>query len=106
MSFGLNLAVFLILIGISLRAYQKQSLWLQLVPLSLLKLGENRSFFMQWLIYSPIFVIWLLLCHWLDVKEWHGLAAAGIGIAMIVALQAMRQLEEQQKINLMKGRKE
>jgi len=91
--------VFLLLMGLALRAYQQQAMWLRFIPFVLLKFGVGRSFIVQWLIYSPTFVSWLLLCHWLDVKGWHGLGAAGMGFAMLVGLQGMRFLEEQQKQN-------
>lgn len=97
MSFVLNLALFLILMGLTLFAYHRQSLWIRLIPYILSKLGRGHSFFVQWLIYSPMFVGWLLACHWLDVKGWHGLGAAGMGFAMVLGLQAMRYLEEKQK---------
>ncbi len=97
MIFVLNLIAFLILMGCCGLAYQRRSLWLRLIPYILLKWGEGRSFIVQLLIYSPVFVLWLLACRWLDVKGWHGVAAAGIGLAMLLGLQALRMIEENQK---------
>ena len=97
MSFMLNLVLFSILMGSVLFAYQRQALWLRLIPHVLLKCGRNRSFFIQLILYGSAFVLWLLACHWLDVKGWHGLGAAGMGFAMVLGLQAMRSLEKQQK---------
>jgi len=93
----LNLVIFFVLMGFALRGYQRQATWLRLIPFALLKFGEGRHFILQWLIYSPLFVSWLLLCHWVDVKGWHGLGAAFMGFAMLLGLQAMRHLEEEQK---------
>jgi len=88
---------FFVLMGFSLLAYHRQASWLRFIPYALLRFGRGKTFLIQWMIYSPIFVSWLLLCHWLDVKEWHGLAAAGMGFAMLLGLQGMRQWEEKQK---------
>ncbi|RLL54739.1 hypothetical protein D8Y20_02870 [Mariprofundus sp. EBB-1] len=62
-----------------------------------MKLAEGRAAIVQLLIYAPLFVVWLLACHWLDVQGWHGLGASGIGFAMLLGLQALRMLEENQK---------
>ena len=97
MSILTNLIWAAILIPLCLWSYHQQALWFRLLTHVLLSLGKGRGFFKQWLIYAPIFVSWLLLCRWLDVKAWHGLAASLIAFAMLVALQAMRSLEEQQK---------
>jgi len=98
MSFMLNLVLFSILMGSVLFAYQRQALWLRLIPYILLKCGKNHSFLVQLSLYGSVFVLWLLACHWLDVKGWHGLGAAGMGFAMLLGLQAMRDIEEQQKM--------
>jgi len=98
MSVMLNLAVFLVFMGSVLLAYQRQALWLRLLPYIILKCGKGRSSLIQLLMYGTSFVLWLLACHWLDVKGWHGLGAAGMGFGMILGLQAMRYLEEQQKL--------
>jgi len=92
-----HLVVFIILMTLSALAYQRQSLWIRFLPYVLLKLGQGRSSIPQLLIYSPVIVCWLLACHWLDVKGWHGLGAFGIGFAMLLGLQALRMLEENQK---------
>ncbi len=97
MSFLLNVWVFVMLVGAALLAYRRQALWLRLLVGFLLKPARGRSFVFQWFVYAPIFVSYLLLCHYLDVQEWYGLAASGIGFAMILGLQAMRQCEEKQK---------
>jgi len=93
---------FILLIAPCLWAYHHQQTWFRMIPYLLLRWGKGRSFFVQWLMYSPVFVSWLLLSHWLDVKAWHGVAAALIAFAMLLALQAMRQLEEQHKAKRIK----
>jgi len=102
MSIIFQTVIFFLCITPFLWAYHQQHTWFQWLPYALLRLGKGRSFFIQWLIYSPMFVIWLLLCHWLDVKAWHGVAAALIAFAMLLALQAMRQLENQHKAKRIK----
>jgi len=97
MSFMLNLVIFLVLMGSVLLAYRRQTLWLRLIPYVILKCGKGRSSLVQLLMYGSTFVLWLLACHWLDVKGWHGLGAACMGFAMMLGLQAMRYMEEQQK---------
>ncbi len=92
-----HLVLFVVLMGLSARAYQHQSLWIRFVPYLLLKLAKGRSAIVQLLIYAPIIVAWLLVCHWLDVQGWHGLGAFGIGFAMLLGLQALRMMEENQK---------
>ena len=93
----LHCALFVVLMGISGRAYQRQSLWIRFIPYALLSMGKGRSFVLQLLMYAPLLVSCLLACHWLDVMGWHGLAASGIGFAMLLGLQALRMLEEKQK---------
>jgi len=93
----LQIVIFFALIGPLLWSYHKQYIWIRILPYLLLRCGRGRAAWLQWLIYSPMFVSWLLLCHWLDVKQWHGLAAAMMGFAMLLGLQAMRYIEEQQK---------
>ena len=97
MLFILNAFVFLVLLACLVRAYQRQQLWLRLVSHVAMQWGKGKSFVVQLLIYSPLFVGWLMLCHWIDVKGLHGLAAAGMAFAMLLALQAMRMVEEKQK---------
>ncbi len=93
----LHVLLFIVLMGLSGRAYLHQSMWIRVLPYLLLKLAEGRAGMIQLLIYAPIIVMWLLGCHWLDVQGWHGLGASGIGFAMILGLQALRMLEENQK---------
>jgi len=93
----LHCVLFIILMGLSARAYQRQSLWIRFLPYLLLKLAEGRAGIVQLVIYAPLIVMWLLVCHWLDVQGWHGLGASGIGFAMLLGLQALRMLEENQK---------
>jgi hypothetical protein len=97
--FVFNIIIFAVLFALFVKAYQSQQLWLRFIPYILLRWGKNRAFFTQLLFYSPIFVGWLMLCHWIDVKGLHGLAAAGMAFAMLLALQAMRMVEEMQKGN-------
>jgi len=97
MMFALQLFIFLVLIVAILWSYHKQMLWIRLVPHVLWRWGKGRSFWLQWFIYSPLFVLWLLICHWLDVQGLQGVAAAMLGLAMVFGLQAMRDLEEKQK---------
>ena len=94
---ALNILTFFILVALLIRAYHMQQLWLRVVSYFVLQWGKGRSFFIQLLIYSPVFVGWLMLCHWIDMKGWHGLAAAGMAFAMLLALQSMRMIEEKQK---------
>ncbi len=95
--FLLHVIIFIVLMAFSIKAYQHQSFWLRFIPFLLLKWGEGRSFAWQLMIYSPIFIIWLLSCHWLDAKGWYGLGASGLGIAMLLGLQALKMIEEKQK---------
>ena len=92
-----HLIIFIVLMAFSIKAYQQQSLWLRLIPFLLLKWGEGRSFTWQLMIYSPIFILWLLGCHWLDARGWYGLGASGLGFAMLLGLQALKMIEEKQK---------
>ncbi len=97
MSVTANLVWAALCIPALLWSYHQQALWFRLLTHILLSFGKGKSFLKQWFIYAPMFVSWLLLCRWLDVKAWHGLAASLIAFAMLLALQAMRALEEQQK---------
>ncbi|OIO70216.1 MAG: hypothetical protein COW19_08145 [Zetaproteobacteria bacterium CG12_big_fil_rev_8_21_14_0_65_55_1124] len=90
-----------LLVGIALlcwRGYRENGLWLCYVGQLLHRLLRGKGFWGQLFRFAPVVVGWLLLCHWVNTAGWHATAAGGILLAMTVGLDAMRKLEEQQKL--------
>lgn len=94
---AVDVGIFLLIAAICWHGYQKRRLWLFYLNELLGRLYRGRSFMHQLLAFGPVIVGWLLLCHWLNTRGWHGLAAGGILLAMMLGLEAMRALEEKQK---------
>lgn len=97
MSFWLDVVLFALIAFICWRGYWYRQLWLALANHFLGRLYRDKGFFRQLFGLGPVIVGWLLLCHWLSSHDAEGLAAGGILLAMTLALDAMRNLEEQQK---------
>lgn len=79
------------------KGYRHRQDWLLLIHLLLARLLKEKGFWNQLLRVGPIVVIWLMMCHWINTHGWHATAASGILLAMTVALNKMRALEEAQK---------
>ena len=79
------------------QGYHKRQLWLYVLAGLIGRLYQGKSFMWQLLGFGPLIVIWLLFCHWLNTQGMHATAAGGILLAMTLALQSMRALEEKQK---------
>jgi len=94
---AIDIGIFLIIALLCWRGYQQRRLWLFYLGRLLEDLIQGRSFWSQLLRLGPLFVGWLLLCHWVNTHGWHGTAAGGILLAMTLGLNAMRTIEEQQK---------
>jgi len=77
--------------------YGHRKLWFCFLGKWLANICRYRVYWRQLLVVGPLIVIWLLFCHWVNTHGWHGIAASGIFIAMMLGLNAMRQIEEQQK---------
>jgi len=92
-------AVLAALLTLCWRGYRHRAPWFTVIARRLLRAGRNRGFPRRLLAYGPLFVGWLLLCHWTDVKGWHATAAGLMALAMTVGLDAMRQFEEERKRN-------
>ncbi len=91
----------LLLIAIAIlcwRGYRNRSLWLDVVGQLLAHLLRNKGFWGQLFSFAPVVVGWLLLCHRINTAGWHATAAGGILLAMTIGLDAMRNLEEEQKL--------
>lgn len=80
------------------RGYQGHGVWLSVVGQMLYRLLHGHGFWDQLLRFAPIAIGWLMLCHRVNTAGWHALGAGGILIAMTDGLDAMRKLEEQQKM--------
>ncbi len=75
------------------RGYRQRPLWFSLPISLLLAVGHGRGFLAQLLLYGPLVVGGLLLCHWINGRGWHATAAAGILVGMTAGLEAMRRVE-------------
>ena len=80
------------------RGYRYRSAWLAIVAQLLAQLLRRKGFWGKLFSFAPIAIGWLLLCHWVNNAGWHATAAGGILLAMTVGLDAMRNLEEKQKM--------
>ncbi len=98
MKLVLDIAILVGILFACWRGYQQRQPWLYLISALLLRLGSQKYFGIRFFVYAPVFVGWLLLCHWLDVKNWTATAAGLMVFAMTLGLEAMRQTEERQKI--------
>jgi len=98
MTLLLDIAIFLGILFTCWRGYQQRQSWICLISALLLRLASQKSFGIRFFVYAPVFVGWLLLCHWVDVKGWTATAAGLMVFAMTLGLEAMRQTEERQKI--------
>ncbi|MDX8391920.1 MAG: hypothetical protein R8K53_05055 [Mariprofundaceae bacterium] len=97
MKLAIDVGALAVLLFVCWRGYQQRRFWLCTMTALLLHIGRERVFCFRFVIYSPIFVGWLLLCHWMDVKGWHATAAGLMALSMTIALEAMRQSEERRK---------
>ncbi len=88
-----------LLLAVCWRGYRYRTPWFSAIAARLLRASRGRGFFRRFILLAPIFVGWLLLCHWTDVKGWHATAAGLMALAMTVGLDAMRQFEEAAKSN-------
>jgi len=94
---ALDFAMLALIAALCWQGYRKRRLWF-VVPVFLwLKLGRGRSFWMQFLIFGPMTVAFLLLCHWVNTHGWHATAAGGMLFGMTIGLEAMRMAEDEQK---------
>jgi len=93
----LDVIVFIAICLILWRAYRERQLWFRMIPHVLYRQCRGRGFVQQLLIFGPLVVVWLLLCHWLNTHGWHASAAGGMLFAMMLGLEAMRSAEERQK---------
>ncbi len=97
MMLALDIALFAAIATLCWQGYHKRRLWF-VVPVYLwLKLGKGRGFWMQFLVFGPVTVIGLLICHWINTHGWHATAAGGILFGMTLGLEAMRIAEEEQR---------
>jgi len=83
------------------RGYRQRQIWLCIIPALLLRMGHDKPLWMLFLIYAPIFMGWLSLCHWINAQGWRATAAGLLTFAMTLGLEAMRQAEEHQKKDLL-----
>jgi len=98
MLIALDILLFTAITTICWRGYRYRSLWLAVVGQLLARLLCRKGFWGQLFSFAPIAISWLLLCHWVNTAGWHATAAGGILLAMTVGLDAMRNLEEKQKM--------
>jgi len=94
----LDISLLIVIALLCWRGYRYGSVWLAIVGKLLTQLLRNKGFWGQLFSFAPLAIGWLLLCHWINTAGWHATAAGGILLAMTVGLNAMRKLEEQQKM--------
>ncbi|MDX8409791.1 MAG: hypothetical protein R8J84_07125 [Mariprofundales bacterium] len=97
MALLLDIAIFAIIAALCWRGYQQRQIWLRMPPYLLLRACRNRPAGLQLALFAPLMVGWLLVCHWINGRGWHASAAGGMLLAMTIALEAMRSVEELQK---------
>ena len=93
----LDLATLVVIALVCWQGYHRRRLWFGMPVYAWFQLARGRGFWAQLLIFGPVVVGWLLLCHWINTHGWHATAAGGILIAMTVGLEAMRTIEEEQR---------
>ena len=93
----LDIGLFLMIALLCWRGYQKRQWWMFYLGRILEKGIQGKSFWRQFFSLGPLLVGWLLLCHWINTHGWHATAAGGILLAMTLGLNAMRNIEEDQK---------
>ncbi|PIP02318.1 MAG: hypothetical protein COW18_05135 [Zetaproteobacteria bacterium CG12_big_fil_rev_8_21_14_0_65_54_13] len=98
MSSVIDFTVLLLIGGICWRAYRYRQAWFCMIPYLLWQQCRNRSLVRQLLVFGPVVVGWLLLCHWLNAHAWPATAAGFMLFAMTVGLESMRSAEERQKM--------
>ncbi|RMG92112.1 MAG: hypothetical protein D6703_02780 [Zetaproteobacteria bacterium] len=98
MKFVLDLVVLIVVAMGCWRGYRQQDSWLRKLGGRLMRFVRGHGFWGQWLRFGPLMVGWLLFCHWLNTQGWHASGAAGIVLAMTLGLDAMRVVEEEQKL--------
>jgi uncharacterized membrane protein len=94
----LDIALFIGLALLCWRGYRGNGTWLIYIGQLLHRLLRGKSFWGQLFRFAPLAITWLLLCHWVNTAGWHATAAGGILLAMTIGLDAMRKLEEEQKL--------
>jgi len=94
----LDISLLLVIALLCWRGYRGNGLWLFYTGKMLHRLLCGKGFWGQLFSFAPIAIGWLLLCHRVNTAGWHATAAGGILIAMTIGLDAMRKLEEQQKL--------
>ncbi len=99
MILALDFAMLAVIVTLCWQGYHKRRLWFVAPVYLWLKLAKGRSFWVQFLIFGPITVSFLLLCHWINTHGWHATAAGGMLFGMTLGLEAMRIAEEEQKWN-------
>jgi len=98
MAIALDIALFLGIALLCWRGYYGKGLWLLYANQFMQRLLHGKGFWGQLVSSAPLVVGWLLLCHRVNTAGWHASAAGGILLAMTVGLDAMRKLEERQKV--------
>jgi len=97
MKLAVDIVILAAILFASWRGYHQRNIWFCVIPGLLLHIGRQKPFWIRFLVYAPIFVSWLLLCHWLNAHGWHATGAGLLAFAMTIGLEAMRQTEEHQK---------
>jgi len=97
MGIVLDIVMFAVIVTLCWQAYFKRRAWFVSLVFFWLELGRGRGFWMQFIIFGPLTVAALLLCHWVNTHGWHATAAGGILFIMTLGLEAMRSAEEEQK---------
>jgi len=95
---ALDIVLFILIALLCWRGYHKNVIWLFYAGRILERLLGGKGFWAQLFSFAPVAIGWLLLCHWINTAGWHATAAGGILLAMTVGLDAMRKLEEKQKM--------
>jgi len=95
---ALDIVLFMLIALLCWRGYRGNGLWLFYSGSLLHRLLHGKGFWGQLFSFAPIAIGWLLLCHWVNTAGWHATGAGGILIAMTIGLDAMRKLEEKQKM--------
>ncbi|TLS66132.1 hypothetical protein FE236_09175 [Mariprofundus erugo] len=94
----LDISLFLLIAWLCWRGYNGRQSWLRMIPYLIWQQCQGRGMIRQLLVFAPVVVGWLLLCHWLNAHGWHATGAGGMLFAMTLGLDAMRSAEERQKM--------